>query len=121
MAQRCQNKLRGLADLCTLCTAPLARIHSLILCELFTSYVSLPTEVRVRIGICSRAMESAPLWQKAATCLRLAQTLSVSNPGRLALLEMAEGFERRAKELEAASMLRPQAQTDLKQLWPQRR
>jgi hypothetical protein len=69
----------------------------------------------MRIGNCSRAMESASLWQKAATCLRLAQTLSLSNPGRAALLEMADGFERRAKELEAASILRPQAQTELKQ------
>jgi len=59
-------------------------------------------------------MESASLWQKAATCLRLAQTLSMSNPGRSALLEMADGFERRAKELEAASMLRSQAPTGFK-------
>jgi hypothetical protein len=35
---------------------------------------------------------------------------------RVALLEMADGFERRAKELEAASMLRSQAPTDFKQL-----
>jgi hypothetical protein len=61
-------------------------------------------------------MDSAYLWQKAATCLRLAQALSLSNPGRVALLEMAEGFERRAKELEAASMLRSQAQPDLTRL-----
>jgi hypothetical protein len=61
-------------------------------------------------------MESASLWQKAVTCLRLAQTLSLSNPGRVALLEMADGFERRAKELEAASMLRSQAPADFKQL-----
>jgi hypothetical protein len=63
-----------------------------------------------------RPMDSTYLWQKAATCLRLAQTLSLSNPGRFALLEMAEGFERRAKELEAASMLRSQAQSDLTRL-----
>jgi hypothetical protein len=46
-------------------------------------------------------MDAAYYWQKAATCLRLAQTLSADNPGRLSLLEMAVGFERRAKELEA--------------------
>ena len=46
-------------------------------------------------------MDAAYFWQKAATCLRLAQTLSSANPGRLSLLEMAEAFERRAKELEA--------------------
>jgi hypothetical protein len=61
-------------------------------------------------------MDAAYLWQKAATCLRLAQTLTPSNPGRFALLEMAEGFERRAREIEAASKLRSQAQTDLKAL-----
>jgi hypothetical protein len=46
-------------------------------------------------------MDAAYFWQKAATCLRLAQTLSADNPGRLSLLEMAVGFERRAKELQA--------------------
>jgi len=47
-------------------------------------------------------MDAAYFWQKAATCLRLAQTLSADNPGRISLLEMAVGFERRAKELQAA-------------------
>jgi hypothetical protein len=61
-------------------------------------------------------MDAAYLWQKAATCLRLAQTLSSSNPGRFALLEMADGFERRARELEASPMRSSQAQTDLKRL-----
>ena len=46
-------------------------------------------------------MDAAYFWQKAATCLRLEQMLSSANPGRLSLLEMAEAFERRAKELEA--------------------
>jgi hypothetical protein len=63
-------------------------------------------------------MDAAYLWQKAATCLQLAQTLSLSNPGRLALLEMADGFERRARELEGASNRSSQAQTDLKRLQP---
>jgi hypothetical protein len=49
-------------------------------------------------------MDAAYFWQKAATCLRLAQTLSSSNPGRVALLDMAQGFERRAKEIEAAKI-----------------
>jgi hypothetical protein len=47
-------------------------------------------------------MDATYFWQKAATCLRLAQTLSADNPGRLSLLEMAVGFERRAKELDAS-------------------
>jgi hypothetical protein len=46
-------------------------------------------------------MDAAYFWQKAATCLRLAQTLSLNNPGRISLLEMAQAFERRAKEIEA--------------------
>jgi hypothetical protein len=61
-------------------------------------------------------MDAAYLRQKAATCLQLAQTLSSSNPGRFALLEMADSFERRARELEAAPMLSSQAQTDSKRL-----
>ena len=63
-------------------------------------------------------MDAAYLWQKAATSLRLAQTLSSSNPGRFALLEMAEGFERRARELEAAPMRSSRAHTDFKRLQP---
>jgi hypothetical protein len=42
-------------------------------------------------------MDAAYFWQKAGTCLRLAQMLSAANPGRLTLLEMAEVFERRAR------------------------
>jgi hypothetical protein len=60
------------------------------------------THGKRRICNLSRRMDAAYCWQKAATCLRLAQTLSVDNPGRLSLLEMAVGFERRAKELEAS-------------------
>ena len=59
-------------------------------------------------------MDAAYFWQKAATCLRLAQTLSSTNPGRLSLLEMAEGFERRARELEAA-MVRSHSQAEADQ------
>jgi len=43
-------------------------------------------------------MDATYYWQKAAICLRLAQTLSADNPGRLSLIEMGVGFERRAKE-----------------------
>jgi hypothetical protein len=49
-------------------------------------------------------MDAAYFWQKAATCLRLAQTLSLNNPGRVSLLEMAQAFERRAKEIEAGTI-----------------
>jgi hypothetical protein len=52
-------------------------------------------------AIVRAAMDAAYFWQKAATCLRLAQTLSLNNPGRISLLEMAQAFERRAKEIEA--------------------
>ncbi len=62
-------------------------------------------------------MDAAYFWQKAATCLRLAQTLSSSNPGRLSLLEMADGFERRARELESM----PSRMTPTKSAWPERR
>jgi len=47
----------------------------------------------------------------------LAQTLSSSNPGRLSLLEMADGFERRARELESM----PSRMTPTKSAWPERR
>jgi hypothetical protein len=53
-------------------------------------------------------MDAAYFWKKAATCLRLAHTLGLDNPGRLALLEMADGFERRARELESRQVLRSQ-------------
>jgi hypothetical protein len=59
------------------------------------------THGKRRICNLSHRMDAAYCWQKAATCLRLAQTLSADNPGRLSLLEMAVGFERRAKEIEA--------------------
>jgi hypothetical protein len=55
-------------------------------------------------AIVRAAMDAAYFWQKAATCLRLAQTLTLNNPGRVPLLEMAQAFERRAKEIEAAKV-----------------
>jgi len=50
-------------------------------------------------------MDAAHLWQKAATYRRPAQTLSVTNPGRFALLEIAEGFERNARAASLSSNL----------------
>jgi hypothetical protein len=45
-------------------------------------------------------MDEAFFREKAAMCLRLAQGLSQNNPGRFQLLELAEDFDRRARELE---------------------
>jgi hypothetical protein len=41
--------------------------------------------------------------ENAARCLRLADGLSLNNPGRVQLLELAHDFNRRAQELEAAN------------------
>ena len=38
--------------------------------------------------------------EKAAMCLRFAQSLSPNNPGRFQLLELAKDFYWRARELE---------------------
>jgi len=38
--------------------------------------------------------------EKAALCLRLADGLALNNPGRFQLMDLAEDFQRRAKELE---------------------
>ena len=38
--------------------------------------------------------------EKAALCLRLADGLVLNNPGRFQLMDLAEDFQRRAKELE---------------------
>jgi hypothetical protein len=56
-------------------------------------------------------MDATYFWQKAAICLRLAQTLSADNPGRLSLIDMAVGFERRAKEKEVEAVKSQPAQT----------
>jgi hypothetical protein len=45
-------------------------------------------------------MDAAALREKAAFCLRISAGLSWNNPARLELLELAERFERQAKELE---------------------
>jgi hypothetical protein len=46
-------------------------------------------------------MDIAILREKAALCLRIARGLSWNNPGRLQLTDLAERFDRQAKELEA--------------------
>ncbi len=41
--------------------------------------------------------------ENAARCLRLADGLSLNNPSRVQLLELAHEFNRRAQELEVAN------------------
>src|SRR5262249_3618710 len=45
-------------------------------------------------------MDVASLREKAALCLRIARGLSWNNPGRLQLTDLAERFERQAKEID---------------------
>jgi hypothetical protein len=45
-------------------------------------------------------MDAASFREKAALCLRISRGLSLNNPARLELLELAERLERQAKELE---------------------
>jgi len=47
-------------------------------------------------------LDAAYFRDKAETCLRLAHGLSWNNPARGKLMELAEDFERQAKQLEAA-------------------
>jgi hypothetical protein len=44
--------------------------------------------------------------QKAALCVRLADGLSLNNPGRFQLMDMAEDLQEFAKELEVQSVQR---------------
>ena len=46
-------------------------------------------------------MDAKYFREKAALCLRLADGLSLNNPGRFQLMDLAEDFQKRAKELEA--------------------
>jgi hypothetical protein len=48
-----------------------------------------------------RAMDAKYFRARAALCLRLADGLSLNNPGRFQLMDLAEDFTKRAKELEA--------------------
>jgi hypothetical protein len=46
-------------------------------------------------------MDAKYFREKAELCLRLADGLSLNNPGRFQLMDLAEDFRERAKELEA--------------------
>jgi hypothetical protein len=45
-------------------------------------------------------MDAKYFREKAELCLRLADGLSLNNPGRFQLMDLAEDFRHRAKELE---------------------
>jgi len=45
-------------------------------------------------------MDAKYFREKAELCLRLADGLSLNNPGRFQLMDLAEDFRKRAKELE---------------------
>ena len=49
-------------------------------------------------------MDKTDLKEKAAICLRIASRLSWNNPGRVQLTELAERYDRQAKELESESL-----------------
>jgi hypothetical protein len=46
-------------------------------------------------------MDAKYFRERAALCLRVADGLSLNNPGRFQLMDLAEDFRRRAKELAA--------------------
>jgi hypothetical protein len=45
-------------------------------------------------------MDAKYFREKSEVCLRLADGLSLNNPGRFQLMDLAEDFRERAKELE---------------------
>lgn len=45
-------------------------------------------------------MDTRSLREKAALCLRVANRLSCNNPSRLQLTDLADRFDRQAKEVE---------------------
>jgi len=47
--------------------------------------------------------------KKPELCLRLADGLSLNNPGRFQLMDLADDFLKRAKELEAEEPIRHEA------------
>jgi hypothetical protein len=49
-------------------------------------------------------MDAVSFREKAALCLRIAGGLSWNNPARFQFVELAERFERQAKELELQSV-----------------
>ncbi len=46
-------------------------------------------------------MDTRSLREKAALCLRIAQRLSWNNPSRMQLADLADRFDRQAKEIES--------------------
>jgi hypothetical protein len=48
-----------------------------------------------------RAMDAKYFREKAELCLRLADGLSLNYPGRFQLMDLADDFSKKAKELEA--------------------
>ena len=53
-------------------------------------------------------MDAKDFRKKAELYLRLADGLSLNNPGRVQLMEQAKDFRERAKELEAQTRLQSQ-------------
>ena len=53
-------------------------------------------------------MDAKYFREKAELCLRLADGLSLNNPGRFQLMDLAEDFRERAKELEVQEAERRQ-------------
>ena len=49
-------------------------------------------------------MDAKYFREKAELCLRLADGLSLNNPGRFQLMDLADDFLERAKELEAQNV-----------------
>ena len=56
-------------------------------------------------------MDATYFRDKAETCLRLAKGLSWNNPARAELMDLAEEFQRQAKELDGCAE-RPPAMRD---------
>jgi hypothetical protein len=57
----------------------------------------------------NRPVDAKYFREKAELCLRIADGLSLNNPGRFQLMDLADDFRRRAKELEKAAQ---QKETD---------
>jgi hypothetical protein len=60
--------------------------------------------LRARTHTGVSVMDATSFREKAALCLRLARGLSWNNPGRLQLTDLAERFDRQAKELELQNL-----------------
>jgi hypothetical protein len=56
-------------------------------------------------------MDAKYFREKAELCLRLADGLSLNNPGRFQLMDLAEDFMQRAKELEAEGVEQRQSKS----------